>query len=371
MKRFLTVKHFTWIERSDRQAVSGEITQVYLELSTHCNLSCRTCVRQSIEKFRQRHFTMQMMRRLLPMLKDLHRLERIVLLGFGEALCNPHFQDILKSLRTLETRIVLVSNAFFITEEMADFIVRLPLDEIYVSWDDDIEGIEKTIRRGSSTSRFRKNVERISHNKAMMKSDRPMLGLEIVATKSNYRHLVPIVRYGHAAGVEKFIVSNVFPYTDDMNDEILYTVQENPQVLFPKMLGRVIKKFDVRVARQTADTDRCCPFIEKGTVFITVNGDISPCPELAYSHPAYYFGSKRMHRSFIPGNISRNHIHEIWGSKGFAELRRCFLYFDFPDCTLCRDPDMCWHRTVDEMDCYGNLTPCGECLWAKDIVICP
>jgi len=26
---------------------------------------------------------------------------------------------------------------------------------------------------------------------------------------------------------------------------------------------------------------------------------------------------------------------------------------------------------MDEEDCYGNRTPCGECLWAKGIIVCP
>ena len=89
---------FNLVFRFEKQSVSTRITQVYIELSTHCNLSCRSCVRNSIVDFKKIHFSPALMQKLVPMLKKL-QLERIVLLGFGEALCNPDIKSLLKSLR--------------------------------------------------------------------------------------------------------------------------------------------------------------------------------------------------------------------------------------------------------------------------------
>ncbi len=363
-------KYFSWMERTERQKVSPDITQVYMELSTHCNLACRTCVRHSIENFRPRHFTKPLMRRLLPMLKSLPKLERIVLLGFGEALCNPDFRYHLTSLRKTGAAIVLVSNAHFINSEIAEFMVRLPVDELWLSWDDD-PGSAPRNRRGAVTSSFREKIRLVIEARKSSNARKPLIGMEIVAMRSNVNPIPSIARFGRDAGAERFIISNIFPYSESMKEEILYTVFGTPDTSLEKILKKEARKGDIIIAGQTADVPRACPFIERGTVFVTAEGDIAPCPELAYTHPAWYFGSRRMHRRFIAGNIARGTIDSAWHTREFTELRNMFEYYEFPDCATCREPDMCWHRTVEMKDCYRNATPCGECLWAKGIVLCP
>jgi len=192
-----------------------------------------------------------------------------------------------------------------------------------------------------------------------------------VAMKSNQSSITSIIGFGREAGMESFIVSNIFPYSASMKDEILYgNGGGTPKSLLPK-IGRETRGVDIRVASLEIDAPRSCPFIERGTVFITAEGDIAPCPELAHTHPAWYLGSRRLQERYISGNIVRSSLGEIWNARDFADLRSRFEYFDFPDCSSCHEPDLCWHRTVDGRDCYRNETPCGECLWAKGIVLCP
>ena len=362
---------FSWTLRNEQQQVSPDIQQVYLELSTFCNLSCRTCVRNSIVDFQPSYMSQENIKKILPMLSALGKLERIVLLGYGEALCNPAVKEILTLLRELQTRIVLVTNATFLTEEMSAYLVHLPLDEIFVSWDDDIRGETRLVRPNADASVFKKNVEGFIRIRNKAGLTHPLLGLEIVAMRGNYQHIRDTIKYGAAEGIEKFIVTGLFPYSDEMKDEILYAVFDKPDIRLKKILRREMKKYDLRVAENKADTNRRCPFIENGTIFITSNGDVSPCLELAYRHGAYYFGSLRMHDKFNIGSINDSSIEAIWNSETFESFRSKFPHYDFPDCSTCYEPDRCYHRTEEVLDCYHNQTPCGECLWAKDIVLCP
>lgn len=361
-------KYFSWMERTERQDVAEDITQAYVELSTHCNLACRTCVRHSIENFMPRHFSKALMRRLLPMLEKLPRLERIVLLGFGEALCNPDFAHHLTSLRQCGAAMVLVSNSHFISRETAEFLARLPVDELWLSWDDDPEAASRN-RRGADAGAYAEKVAMVREARAG--TGRPLLGMEIVAMKSNIGAIPSIVRFGRDSGIGRFIVSNIFPYSESMKGETLCTIFGRPEVSLEKVLKKESRRTDIIIAGQTADVPRMCPFVERGTVFITAEGDIAPCPELAYTHPAWYFGSRRTHRRFVAGNIARGSIESAWTARDFVDFRKKFEYYEFPDCATCVEPDMCWHRTVNVKDCYLNETPCGECLWAKGMVLCP
>ena len=363
-------ENFTLVFRSEKQRVSPRIRQVYLEITTHCNLSCRSCVRQSIAGFRKCHFTPQLMKRLMPMLERANP-ERIVLLGFGEALCSPHIKEHLAALRGLDTKLVLVSNASFLSEEMSRHLVGLPLDELYVSWDDDIFGEETSIRRGARSDLFRDNIETLAAIRASSKGRLPVIGLQIVATRANYRIIAGTLGYGREIGVDQFIVSNLYPYSEAMTGETLYDAASANNPDLRRLLRREMKKYNLRVASQKMHKNRACPFMERGTVFITAGGEIAPCPELAYTHPAFYSGLQRTHQKFILGNIRTDTLEEAWNGRAFEELRKNFLYYDYPDCAYCYRPDMCYKRTVEGTDCYGNMTPCGECLWAKGIIICP
>lgn len=108
---------FSWSTRTDRQAVSPRITQVYRELTTVRNLSCRTCVRPTIEGFHPVNMTPDIFEQIVAMFRDV-RPERLVLLGFGEPLCHPRIRSILIRLRALKTRIVLMTNGSFLDDSM-------------------------------------------------------------------------------------------------------------------------------------------------------------------------------------------------------------------------------------------------------------
>ncbi|HPV40140.1 MAG TPA: hypothetical protein PKX40_03105 [Spirochaetota bacterium] len=129
-----------------------------------------SCVRSSIVDFKKAHFTPALMRGLFLMLETM-RPERTVLLGIGEALCSPRVRPLIAALRRLETMIVLVTNTAFLTPVMSSFLLGLPLDEIYVSWDDDIGGSGAVIRPGMRASDFRSNVEALAGMKTASRGD--------------------------------------------------------------------------------------------------------------------------------------------------------------------------------------------------------
>jgi len=360
---------FEWMGRQESQYVADTIGQVYIELSTACNLSCATCVRHSIKDFKNTHFTKKLLNRLVSQLQELSNLNRIVLLGFGEALCNPDIQWHLRQLSTLNVPIVLVTNGLLITQHVAELFVSLPLEAVYISIDDPA-GVKPTIRKGSDVHIPLQAITLLKETKHNIKAQKPIVGVETVVTQHNINSVVDIITMAKQAGADHCIVSHVFPYSSDMSNAIAYSIDGKYDGL--KQARKLfLHDTTVTIAGSNASTLRSCPFIEKGTVFINVEGYISPCPELAYTHLAYYFGNPRTHIQHRFGNILKNNIAAIWESAEFVSFRDTFRYFEFPDCTLCVEPDMCYHRTVEHKDCYWNTSPCGECLWGKNIVICP
>jgi len=192
-----------------------------------------------------------------------------------------------------------------------------------------------------------------------------------VALKRNRGVLQKIVAAARSAGGEKIIVTNVFPYGEAMRDEILFAYKKRPEFDIRKLLDGALGSVDITIANQVIGDERACPFMEKGTLFVTAHGDIVPCLELAHAHKAWYFDSERTHFQFSFGNVAQVSLVSAWESEKFTTFREGFVYYDFPDCLQCRDSRMCLHRAPVDGDCFRNGTPCGECLWARGVIRCP
>ena len=349
-----------------KNRVADSPTQLYIELSTFCNLACRTCVRNSVVDFEPAYFSLELLGRLMDSIPRIKTLKRIVLLGYGEALCNPHINVFLESLSRTGIPLVLVTNGQLMTKALIDLMTTLLVQEIFLSWDD-YESADK-IRIGSDTSLIQAVIKDL---KKKRQGDHPTIGLEIVALKRNHHTINRIIKSFYESGGERIIITNIFPYTDYMKDEILFTYKKTPKINLHKRIHKNTQKDNITIASQIIGDICHCPFIERGTLFITAQGDVVPCIELAHTHKAWYFNASRMHYQYTLGNISNGHLHEIWNAEEFISFRDKFIYYDFPDCLNCLDPEMCYHRSVRGADCYQNQTPCGECLWARGAILCP
>lgn len=343
--------------------VSKQPTQLYLELSTCCTLRCRTCPRNAAIEFHPDHFPVRLLDQLLDSISQLTTLQRIVLLGYGEALCHPDFSLILKRLAATAIPVILITNAQLVSREHLDLLMEVPVEAVYVSWDDLDQ--ERTIRVGSDNDLTRNVVTELRYHR---KSQRPLVGVEIVALESNRGVLTGLVSAARRAGAEHVIVTNVFPYQKELCAEAIFTRHGRPETNFHRLFGWVP---GVETAGQIISDKRICPFIERGTLFVTSRGEVVPCLELAHTHTAWYFNSGRVHYRFPLGNISERSLSVIWEDDAFTQFRARFEYYEFPDCLQCTGSDMCLHRSSRHGDCFMNGTPCGECLWARGIIRCP
>jgi Fe-coproporphyrin III synthase len=352
--------------KNHKNTVSEHPTQLYLELSTLCNLSCLTCVRNSVIDFQAANFTLSMLDDLIKSISAMKTLKRVVLLGYGEALCNPHIHDILRLLGKTGLPLCLVTNGQLLSSEFIDILIELPVHEVFISWDE--YGDSDRIRIGSDTGRIRAAIGELRRRR---NGRFPLIGTEIVALRSNRESLRNIASASVAAGGERIIVTNVFPYSEQMNCEALFAYKARPDFDIRSQVSESESLVETTVANQVIGDERSCPFIEKGTLFVTAQGDVAPCIELAHTHTAWYFNARRTHFKSSFGNIMHKTLSEIWALKDFADFRERFAHYDFPDCLKCSRPYMCRHRMTIEGDCFRNGFPCGECLWARGAVRCP
>ena len=107
------------------------------------------------------------------------------------------------------------------------------------------------------------------------------------------------------------LVSNVLPYTAELQDEILYNLEptsyegqgwpDNPLWILPKMdwnretqepLSTIMRQqpnlsfLDINLNQR----NNYCPFVQTGSLAVAWHGGVSPCPPLLHSYTCYHQG---------------------------------------------------------------------------------
>jgi MoaA/NifB/PqqE/SkfB family radical SAM enzyme len=207
--------------------------------------------------------------------------------------------------------------------------------------------------------------------------------------KRNLAELPEIINLGRRLGADQFSITNVYPHTSELREEILFSQSlyenapnsyGNSLIALPRaditpisanLLGTLARTgLPLSFARQgfNPGTDSC-PFLEKGSVSVRWDGAVSPCLALLHTHDSYLDDRLRRSYAYTIGNLSEQKLEEIWEEPAYVVFRERLLQFDFSFCTYCNSCDM---ADSNLEDCFGNTHPtCGGCLWAQGFIQCP
>lgn len=403
-----------------------KLNKIYVEPTSRCNLSCVTCIRHSWdEPFGDMDWSVY--EALIEGLRDFPEVKTIAFAGFGEPLVHPRFPDMIRLAHEQGLRTEMTSNAMLLTSELAESLIDAGLDQFTVSIDGTSEEAHGTVRPGASLERITENVRKLywwSKKKRAtqlgvpcapdlaccgpslseferlllapmtgipdIESPAPLkIGIEFVAMKSNIHELPAIQKIADQIRASYIIVSNVLPYTVEMQDEILYNMGPtsyegegasfNPLWVLPKMDWNrdTLKPLTTLMQCQPNlsyldinmnQRNNYCPFVQPGSLAVAWHGGVSPCPPLLHSYTCYLRGWKKFFRRCEYGHLPEESLRAIWEKPDYTAFRERVCKFEFSPCTDCGG---CDDAEKNEVDCYGNPFPvCGDCLWARGILRC-
>jgi MoaA/NifB/PqqE/SkfB family radical SAM enzyme len=365
------------------------LAKVYIEPTNHCNLECCTCMRHSwnepVESMNAATFD-----RIVEGLRSFSRPPGVFLGGLGEPLAHPDIVDMIRRVKSLGCYVELITNGTLLDNSMSDKLIDSGLDLLWVSLDGATTESYRDVRLGTALPEVLSNLA--AFRSIRWKKHRPVgldlllqpqLGIVFVAMKRNIKDLPAVFRLASQLGATHFLVTNVLPYTTEMQEEILYTRALDDTIYASSPLLRVLDfpKMDVNPMTREAlyeamrgnhslnisggnlgERNNQCPFVEKGSLAIRWNGDVSPCLALLHDHTTYLHGYERAVRRHVIGNVMKKSVEEIWNQPDYVAFRRRLQEFSFSPCTSCGG---CDYFKANEEDCIGSPFPaCGGCLWA-------
>jgi MoaA/NifB/PqqE/SkfB family radical SAM enzyme len=365
------------------------LAKIYIEPTTHCNLDCRTCIRNNwdepLGKMSEATFE-----NLEKSIQNLPNPPSIFFGGLGEPLSHPSIVDWVRRAKSLGSTVELITNGALLSPKRSQALIEAGLDVLWVSIDGATPESYSDIRLGAELPRIIENLGRLRRMRPGGHHPRPVIGIAFVAMQNNIQDLPKIIALGKRLGARRFMVSNLLPYTEEMQSQILYAKTLRNITYMPSPWLPILKLPRMDIDETTRESfisalnsdcnvelagynlggaNDVCTFIESGSIAVGWNGDVSPCPPLLHNHISYLHGKERRSRKHVVGNINQQDLWEMWMDEEYVAYRERVQSFAFAPCTPCGGCDL---SEDNEEDCFGITHPaCGGCLWAQGVIQCP
>jgi MoaA/NifB/PqqE/SkfB family radical SAM enzyme len=367
-----------------------ELNKIYVEPTNRCNLSCVTCIRHAWEE-PLGDMAWPVFQTLIDDLADFPGAKTIAFAGLGEPLLHERFPEMVQLASERGLRTEMTSNAMLLTSSLAAQLTDAGLDQFTVSIDGVSDEAHGTIRTGASLEGILDNVRELYHRDSKTATGTKLrIGIEFVAMRRNIRELPKLRRIAERIKASFILVTNVLPYTAELQNEILYNMVPSthessegepyaPLWILPYMdwsretqepLSQVMYQMqklsflDINLNER----NNYCPFVQTGSTAVAWHGGVSPCPPLLHSYQCFIRGRQKEVRCCEYGRLPEQSLKAIWFQPDYVAFRGRVRKFEFSPCTDCGGCDL---AEKNEEDCFGNPFPvCGDCLWARGVLRC-
>jgi MoaA/NifB/PqqE/SkfB family radical SAM enzyme len=364
------------------------LARVYVEPTSRCGLSCRTCLRNTWNE-PTGDMDPEIFDRLVSQLCRFPTVESVMFGGIGEPTLHPAIIQMVRKVKSLGLRAEMVTNGTRLDGTELAALWSSGLDTLWVSLDGATQESYEDIRGGGDFSGIVENLRRLDRLNARG-PHHVELGIAFVLLRRNLTDLKSLGKLARTVKARRVSVSHVLPYSPEMEKEML-CLQTLTLDTFTAASGKTeinLPRLDVNnttkdamfsllqgfenlsfMGNRLSVDARRCRFIHDRCTFVRWDGKVAPCAGLLHTHRTYLYGLERTISADILGNVGSGDLFDIWNSPEYAQFREKVRDFDFSPCHVCGG---CSMLEKNEEDCYGNTYPvCGGCLWAQGIIQCP
>ncbi|AJE03112.1 radical SAM/SPASM domain-containing protein [Geobacter pickeringii] len=190
-------------------------SKLFVEVTTHCNLGCAMCVKQT------KHHGMtegvmaeETFSALAPAFPHL---ETLILNGIGEPLLHPQLEAFIRKAKELMPATGWVgfqSNGLLMNEDRAASLVKAGLDRICISMDAASPETFRRLREGGEVGDIERAFRALTAARTAYPSSRLEIGIEFVVMRDNIRELPEALRWAARRGATFAIVTQLIPYDE-------------------------------------------------------------------------------------------------------------------------------------------------------------
>ena len=186
------------------------ITNICVELNSHCQLRCPGCWRNSFNSVKALGLGMITVDNFIKLLDQLPYLKTIEITLNGESLLHPQFAQIIDICR--ERKVIptcqIGLNFNYLTKESAEALVRAQCSDVICSIDGASQETYSRYRVGGDFNKVIKNIKLLNHYKNLYKSNKPTLYWKMIIFNWNIHELDKAQKMAKELEMEFFISHN-------------------------------------------------------------------------------------------------------------------------------------------------------------------
>ena len=158
-----------------------QLAKVYIEPTSRCNLSCRTCVRNTWDEA-QGDMSQTTFKKIMAGLRKLKPKPAVFFGGLGEPLAHPDILKMVRQARRHASKLELITNGMLLDEKVARELIDIGLDVLWLSIDGARPESYNDVRLGAALPQVLENVARLRDLRA---GGLPRIGIVFVAMRRN------------------------------------------------------------------------------------------------------------------------------------------------------------------------------------------
>lgn len=304
---------------------------IQIEISSVCNLCCKFCPTTYLNNSDEQKFMN---------LKDIQKLEPylkmtkwVYLQGWGEPLLNKEVWDITNLVKSTNARVGFTTNGTLLTEETIKKIIKYQIDLVSISIAGATPQTHERLRVNSQLLNIINSIKLLIKAKKQSPKNLPLITLSYMLTTESIHELPESVRMGYDLGVDDFYTTNLdYIFSEDTNKSKVFSWQNENIDKYHQIIKKTEEyasshDFPFRTYPLIPEEEKAvCDLNPARMVFITSNGDVTPCTYLGrFINPRYFRDQKIDLSRKVFGNIHQNNFEIIWNNELYQKFKLPFL----------------------------------------------
>lgn len=311
------------------------------------------CIREGAKDWQGSDMSIDAFRKISPYFKDV---ENVILQGWGEPLLHKNLIDAIRIVKAEGSQVGFVTSGKGLTRDYISDILNTGIDFIGFSFAGATANTHNSIRVNSAFEMLLNSIHTFNKIKTDHKLKKPKLHIVYLMLKDNISEIPAMLKLANELGIEEVFLTNLIHVTNDWQDkQRVFRCDKHPHPnpnpsASPSPCGRgrgggvdedyekILKETEIKARelkinlRRPSLSAQDVPVCEEnplGNLYISVDGEVSPC---VYLHPPVpspfkriFCGNQNNIKKLSFGNIFRESFQNIWNTKRYTEFRNSFI----------------------------------------------
>ena len=302
-----------------------------IEVSSYSSLECKICPRAIFaEKWLFQSMPLKTYQKIA---QNFSQVKWVIIQGWGDPLENEKFPAMFQVARQADCLTGLVTNGFYLTEELSKQLVEEKLDFIIVNLEETPIGGEDDLRMGSETNQILGQIRHLIQLKKSRKQGKPEVKISFLMTRLNMGSLRQVIPAAVKLGADEVILKNLDYLPEDRWNILRAFYHESPTPSFQEALDEIRRlakeqKMSLRCSPLKAEEIPVCEAQPQHSIFFSADGSIAPCMYLRLPKkgkiPRIFLNKEYTVEPKFFGNINTEDLLPVWDKDNYQSFRKIF-----------------------------------------------